>query len=154
MRRVREFGNLPPFPRLPFPQNRDSFLPCTADPGLSSLGRPLAFRCGSTARSRPSPRRPRRTCRTWTTSASRASLGFPSLSPFPCKKNFIVIVGKLPGGAATCFEGFVNFFFESSQAVGLYCSCHAAQASKGNFQKTCYKTFGTSGRPTQYRAAT
>ena len=41
-------------------------------------------------------------------------------------------------------------FSESSQAVGLYCSCRAAQASKGNFQKTCYETFRTSGRPTQY----
>ena len=47
------------------------------------------------------------------------------------------------------FQRFCITFSESSQAVGLYCSCHAAQASKGNFQKTHYKTFRTSGRPTQ-----
>ena len=56
----------------------------------------------------------------------------------------------VPGGAATCSEGLVYFFLRVPQAVGLYCSCHAAQASKGNFKKIYYKTFGTSGRPTQY----
>ena len=56
----------------------------------------------------------------------------------------------LPGGAATCSEGFVINFLRDPQAVGLYCSCHAAQASKRNSKKTYYKTFGTSGRPTQY----
>ena len=40
-----------------------------------------------------------------------------------------------------------------SQAVGLYCSWLAAPASKGNFQKTCYETFGTSGHPSQYAAS-
>ena len=49
-----------------------------------------------------------------------------------------------------CSEGLVYFFLRVPQAVGLYCSCHAAQASKGNFKKIYYKTFGTSGRPTQY----
>ena len=44
-------------------------------------------------------------------------------------------------------------FLEISLAVGLYCSYHAAQASKGNLQKTCYENFGTSGRPTQYDSA-
>ena len=34
----------------------------------------------------------------------------------------------------------------------LYCSCHAAQLSKGNCQKTFYKTFGKSGRPALYCA--
>ena len=38
--------------------------------------------------------------------------------------------------------------FSKSSHVKLYCSCHAAQASKGNFQKICCETFGTSGRPT------
>ena len=46
-------------------------------------------------------------------------------------------------GAATCSEGFVKCFLKFTQAVGLYCSCNAAQASKGNFQKTFYKTFST-----------
>ena len=36
------------------------------------------------------------------------------------------------------------------KAVGLYCSCHAAQGNKGNFQKTYYKTFGESCRPRMY----
>ena len=38
-------------------------------------------------------------------------------------------------GATTCSECFLRV----PQAAGLYCSCHAAQASKGNFQKTYYK---------------
>ena len=59
---------------------------------------------------------------------------------------------NLPVGAATCSKGFVNSFLRVPQAVGLYCSCHAAQASKGNFKKTYYKTFRASGRPTQYSA--
>ena len=41
-------------------------------------------------------------------------------------------------------------FSESSQAAGLNCSCHAAQASKMNFQKTCYKTFSSTCRPRLY----
>ena len=45
-------------------------------------------------------------------------------------------------------RGFVRCFLRVPQAVGLYCSCHAAPANKGNFHKTYYKTFGTSGRPT------
>ena len=40
----------------------------------------------------------------------------------------------------------VKCFLRVPQAVGLYCSCHAAQSSKGNFQKTYYKTFRTSCR--------
>ena len=35
-----------------------------------------------------------------------------------------------------CKKGFVKYCPRVPQAVGLYCSCHAAQASKGNFQKT------------------
>ena len=47
----------------------------------------------------------------------------------------------LQSGAATCSEGFVKCFLRVPQAiVGLYCSCNAAQASKGNFQKTFYRT--------------
>ena len=56
----------------------------------------------------------------------------------------------LLGRLVTCSEGFVNCFLRVPQAVGLYCSCHAAQASKGNYWKTHYKTRGTSGRPNQY----
>ena len=41
----------------------------------------------------------------------------------------------VPGGAATCSEGFVIYFLKVPQAVGLYFSYHAAQASKGNFLK-------------------
>ena len=41
----------------------------------------------------------------------------------------------------------VTCFLRVPQAVGLNCSCHAAQASKGNFQKTCYKTFFSTCRP-------
>ena len=48
------------------------------------------------------------------------------------------------------FRRFCLLFLRVLQAVGLFCSCHAAQASKGNVQKTQYKTFRTSGRPTQY----
>ena len=32
------------------------------------------------------------------------------------------------------FRRFCKMFSESFQAVGLYCSCHAAQVSMGNFQ--------------------
>ena len=47
----------------------------------------------------------------------------------------------IQSGAATCIKGFVKCVLRVSQAVWLYCSCHAAQASKGSFQKTYYKTF-------------
>ena len=47
-------------------------------------------------------------------------------------------------------EGFVKYFLRAPRDVGMYCSCHAAQASKGNWQKTYYKTCWTSCRPTQY----
>ena len=32
--------------------------------------------------------------------------------------------------------GFVKCFLRVPQAIELYCRCHAAQASKGNFQET------------------
>ena len=41
--------------------------------------------------------------------------------------------GLLEDGAATFSEVFVKCFLRVPQAVWLYCSCHAAQASKGNF---------------------
>ena len=47
--------------------------------------------------------------------------------------NEIRVTCNVLGGAATCSEGFVNYFLRVPQTVGLYCSCHAAQASKGNF---------------------
>ena len=66
------------------------------------------------------------------------------------KENALALLHPMVlGGAATCSEGFVYFFLRVTQAVGLYCSCHAAQASKGNFKKACYETFGTSGHPAQ-----
>ena len=49
------------------------------------------------------------------------------------------------------FRQFCKMFSESSQSVELYCSCLAGPATKADFQKTHYKTFRTSGRPTQYR---
>ena len=56
---------------------------------------------------------------------------------------------NLPVAVKTVYKGyssghgkcFVKCFLRVPQAVELYCSCHAAQANKGNFQKTCYKTF-------------
>ena len=53
----------------------------------------------------------------------------------------------LQSGAAGCVKGFVTCFLGVPKAVGLNCSYHAAQVSKGNFQKTCYKTFYTTCRP-------
>ena len=56
----------------------------------------------------------------------------------------------LLGGVATCSEGFVICFLK----VPLVCLGSMAAAVQpnglGNFQKTVYKTFGTSSRPTQY----
>ena len=55
----------------------------------------------------------------------------------------------LLGGEATCSEGFVMCFLK----VPLACLGSRAAAvqpsSLGNSQKNVYKTFGTSGRPTQ-----
>ena len=45
---------------------------------------------------------------------------------------------------------FCNMFLRAPQAAGLNCSCHAAQASTGNFQKTCYTTFSSTCRPRRY----
>ena len=39
---------------------------------------------------------------------------------------------NLQSGEATCSEGFVKCCLIVPQAVGMYCSCHAAQASKVN----------------------
>ena len=48
------------------------------------------------------------------------------------------------------FQRFCKMFLRVPQAAGQYCSCHVAQVSNGNFQKTYNRTFGTSGRPSQY----
>ena len=56
------------------------------------------------------------------------------------------------GGAATCVQGFVISFLKVPLAC-LGCMAAAVQPSGlGNSQKFVYKTFGTSGRPTQYFA--
>ena len=91
-----------------------------------------------------------------------ASSSMVSGSIFETSQRIFTAAGGMPvtlsfhvcqstGWGGHLFRRFCKKFSKSSQAVGLYCSCHAAQASKGNFQKTCYETFGTSGRPTQYR---
>ena len=41
---------------------------------------------------------------------------------------------EVQSGAATCSDGFRKCFLRVPQADGLYCSCHAAQARKENFQ--------------------
>ena len=61
-----------------------------------------------------------------------------------------ILPHNLQSGAGTCFEGFVTCFLRVPQAVGLYCSCHGPQASKGTFQTKHYKTFATSCRPRLY----
>ena len=57
---------------------------------------------------------------------------------------------NIPGGAATCSEGFVICFLK----VPLACLGSMAAAVQpnnlGNSQKKVNKTFGTSGRPTRY----
>ena len=53
----------------------------------------------------------------------------------------------LQSGATGCGKGFVTCFLRVPQAARLNCSCHAAQASRGNFQKTCFKTFYWTCRP-------
>ena len=62
--------------------------------------------------------------------------------------NLSNLQGKLVSVPCTLWGGCVICFLRIPQAIGLYCSCHAALSSKGNYQKTYYKTFGTSGRPT------
>ena len=47
----------------------------------------------------------------------------------------------LQSGAAGWGKGLVTCFLRVPQAAGLNWSCHAAQASKRNFQKICYKPF-------------
>ena len=47
-------------------------------------------------------------------------------------------------GASSCKKGFVQFFLRVTQTVCLYCSCPAAQASKGNLKNTfCKNCFTT-----------
>ena len=77
--------------------------------------------------------------------------------PFPCRNEklgcqvgLVLAFFQLTAvhsGAATWREGFVKCFPTFPQAVGMYCSCHAAQESKGNIQKTNNKILSTSCRP-------
>ena len=55
-------------------------------------------------------------------------------------------VPPIQSETSDCEKGFVRV----PQAVGLNCSCRAAQVSKGNVQKTFYKTFFTTWRPRLY----
>ena len=56
----------------------------------------------------------------------------------------------LQSGAAGWGKGFETCLLRVPPAVGLNWTCHAAQASKGNVQKTCYKTFYSTCRPRLY----
>ena len=58
--------------------------------------------------------------------------------------------GNILGGAATCSEGFVICFLKVPLACLGSMSAAVQTNSLGNSQKTVYKTFGTSGRPTHY----
>ena len=51
-------------------------------------------------------------------------------------------------------SGYLKRFLRVPQAVGLYCSCRAALASKENFQKTSYKTFLQPDSPRLYKTYT
>ena len=105
-------------------------------------------------RPRPPPRSPRAPCRKETAShailpiTKQTRLGGVCLgrrghsgSEGGSVRSLLI----LQSGAAR----FCNMFSESSPGccVLLYCSCHAALATDGNFQKTYHKTFGTSCRP-------
>ena len=57
------------------------------------------------------------------------------------------------GGAATCSEGFVICFLKVPLAFLGSMAAAVPANSLGNSQKTFYKTFGTSGRPTRYTVA-
>ena len=55
------------------------------------------------------------------------------------------------GWGGHLFRRYRNMFSESSPCLlGHHGSCSSAQ-QPGNSQKTVYKTFGTSGRPTWYK---
>ena len=64
-----------------------------------------------------------------------------------CTQSFVIY---LQSGAAGWGKGFVTCFLRVPEAAGLNCSCHAAQATNRNFQKTCYKTFNSTCRPRLY----
>ena len=61
-------------------------------------------------------------------------------------------VNKLLGGASTCSGGFVNCFLRVPFACLGSMAAVVQPNNLGNSQKTVYKTFGKSGRPTQYEA--
>ena len=80
----------------------------------------------------------------------RQCLGFYTADFFPCclwiswsktqtLLNLILLISSVQSGAEGWGKGFVTCFLRVPQAFGLNCSCHAAQARKGNFQKICYK---------------
>ena len=58
------------------------------------------------------------------------------------------------GGAATCSEGFVICFIKVPLAYLNSMAAAVYPNSLWNSQKNKHKTFGTSGRPTQYKSAT
>ena len=57
------------------------------------------------------------------------------------------VMATVQSGAAGRGKGFVTCFLRVP--LGYY-SCYAAQASKENFQKTCYKTSSSTCRPRLY----
>ena len=73
----------------------------------------------------------------------------PTLYPYKrfvsvqCSYFVLLILSStfLQPGASGCDRGLVKCFRRVMQAIGLYCSCRAVQASEGNFQKIFYKTF-------------
>ena len=52
-------------------------------------------------------------------------------------------------GAAACSEGFVKCFLRVPRLLGCTAAAMLPKQARGTFKKTYYKTFGTSGRPTQ-----
>ena len=57
-----------------------------------------------------------------------------------------VMVARLQSGAAGCERGFEKCFLRVTQADGLNCSCHAAQAS-GTFRTHFTKPFSQPAAP-------
>ena len=75
------------------------------------------------------------------TSGGEKSIGFMATAVEPR-------VPEVTGWGGCLFRRFRNMFSESSPCLlGQHGSCSKAQ-QPGNSQKTFYKTFGTSGRPT------
>ena len=68
-----------------------------------------------------------------------------------CNRKFCNLYSMKPttvlSGTSCREKSVLKCFLRVPQAVGLYFSCHAAQASKGNLQKTVYKIFFTTSHP-------